>query len=337
MAFSRPQKPEPSLAYLCPVIYRTTTGDLALVTSDFEEFLSQELSIKRLDDVYQHLWFAGLPIPPRPLHYQLVLQRKIVITEKLDLHLLWDSRRIFLKPIPRYLLSCAFWKAHLQCRDDCSCVIPPTHIEGCSPQEQENDLIIRQCTSRQRRSVALGFLLSYVALLSSENDFLMARDMHLLPLEGDLPRWADWQRFAEEILSPAMYKDVHRRYYYGELRLGRLNLICHCVKYSSFMTTWHRYTDFLRDQLGWLAATTIYIVVVLTAMQVGLATEQLQNNGAFMAASYGFTVFAILGPLAAGSFILGAFVILVASNWKFQRLKSAERFKRIESQGGMKV
>ena len=43
---------------------------------------------------------------------------------------------------------------------------------------------------------------------------------------------------------------------------------------------------------------TVYIALVLAAMQVGLGTQQLSDNKAFNAASYGFVVFAIIGPLA---------------------------------------
>ncbi|KAK5444167.1 hypothetical protein LTS15_010520 [Exophiala xenobiotica] len=337
LASSPPQKPEPPLASLCPVVYRTTTGDLALATPDDEEFLSSELSVKRLDDVYRHLWFAGLPIPPRPLHHQLVLQREIVITEKMDMHLVWDSRRIFLKPIPRYLLSCAFWKAHLHCQNTCGCDKISGPKEQASSRKQESNTTTGQCTIQRRRSIALGFLLSYVALLSHESDFTMARDRGLLPIAGDLPLWADWRRFVKEILSPTIYRDVHRRFYYGELRLGRLNIIYLFTKSGFYMNTWYNYTSFLRDQLGWLAATAVYIAVVLTAMQVGLATNQLKASGSYMAASYGFSVFAIMGPLIAGGFILLALVVVVAINWKFQRMKWAERFKCIQSKGGARV
>lgn len=66
--------------------------------------------------------------------------------------------------------------------------------------------------------------------------------------------------------------------------------------------------------LGWLAATTVYMVVVLTAMQVGLATEALAKNSAFQSASYGFTVFSILGPLVCAGLIVVAFVCMLVFN-----------------------
>jgi hypothetical protein len=189
-------------------------------------------------------------------------------------------------------------------------------VEKTALWKQEDNTMAGQCATKTRRTIALGFLLTYVALLSHESDFAIAKDKGLLPMEGDLPRWADWRRFVGEILIPTVYKDVHRRFYYGELRLGRLNAIYLFVKFGFYMNIWPNYASFLRDQLGWLAATTIYIAVVLTAMQVGLATDQLKGSNSYMGASYGFSVFAIMGQLIAGFLILLALVVLVALNWR---------------------
>ncbi|RMZ85743.1 hypothetical protein DV737_g410, partial [Chaetothyriales sp. CBS 132003] len=295
---------------------------MALAKPSDEDFLLSEFSVKRLNDVFEYLFLAGLPVPPRPLHHQLVLQREIVITEKMDMHLVWTSGRIFLKPIPRYLLSTTFWNSHLKCEDSCDC------------GKKTNKTSEAQCAVKSCRSIALGFLRTYVALLSYESDFTIARDKGLLPTQGEQPTWAEWRKFVKEVMAPTMYSGIHRRFHYGELRLGRLNAIYLLVKFGYYLNTWPNYASFLGDQLGWLAATTIYIAVVLTAMQVGLATDQLQGSGAFMAASYGFTVFAIMGPLIAGFLILVALAVLVTINWKFQRVKSAERFRLIERTGG---
>jgi len=180
--------------------------------------------------------------------------------------------------------------------------------------------------------IALGFLRSYAALLSHESDFVIAKEKGLLPKEGDLPSWADWRKFVQEIFKWTIYKYVHRRFYYGELRLGRLNTIYRLIKFESYLNQWPTYASFLQDQLGWLATATIYIAIVLTAMQVGLATDQLKGNDPYIAASYGFSVFAIMGPLVAGFLILLAFVVAVVINWKYQRNKSTKRFNLIEKQ-----
>ena len=70
-------------------------------------------------------------------------------------------------------------------------------------------------------------------------------------------------------------------------------------------------------------------------MQVGLATNQLKTNALYMTTAYGFSVFAILGPLIPGGAILIALVILVVINWKFQKrnqqsVSSASTILKIE-------
>ncbi|KAL7951256.1 hypothetical protein V8C42DRAFT_350000 [Trichoderma barbatum] len=45
-------------------------------------------------DIDSWLWIAGLPMPPRALHYQLLLNLGIFITERMDMHLVWTSGRL---------------------------------------------------------------------------------------------------------------------------------------------------------------------------------------------------------------------------------------------------
>lgn len=70
------------------------------------------------------------------------------------------------------------------------------------------------------------------------------------------------------------------------------------------MSHWNQYGSFLRDDFAVLASSTVYSAVGLTAMQVGLATEKLQNNKALLLASYGFTVFSIIGPLVVTGMVI---------------------------------
>jgi hypothetical protein len=46
-----------------------------------------------------------------------------------------------------------------------------------------------------------------------------------------------------------------------------------------------------------VATAIIFAAFVLTAMQVGLATDKLRENADFQRASYGFTVFSLVGPM----------------------------------------
>ncbi|KAM0539434.1 hypothetical protein ACHAO7_012182, partial [Fusarium culmorum] len=164
-----------------------------------------------------------------------------------------------------------------------------------------------ECERRKLYKVALGFLYSYASLIRHESDFLLAKDRYLLPNCGIT--WFDWIAFVKQLDTEHIYPDINPRFHHKELRLSRLNYIYYLTQLSpaGFVRRWDRYSTFFHMNLGWLAATTVYMVVVLTAMQVGLATEALAKNSAFQSASYGFTVFSILGPLVCAALIVVAF------------------------------
>lgn len=285
---------------LLPASYRekTSAGPIRLYVPSIHDhvFLKQELDLQRLNPVFHWLWVAGRPMPPRPLHYQLMLGRDIMITEDMNMHLVWTAGRIFLKPIPRYLLEPAFWNDCLLCPQDCHC-----------PDD-------RDCRQSLRR-LALDFLFSYMGMISHESDFSIAKERHLLPKEVE---WRHWRSLATEVLSiEDIDRQVDTRFLYGELLLGRLNkiyILSGRSVFRGYMPNWQQYGAYFQDNLAWLATATIYIAVVLTAMQVGLATS-LKENRVFQLVSLGFTIFSILGPLVAAVIILLVFILLFINNW----------------------
>ena len=269
-----------------------------------DHFLSEELSLQKLEKVRKYLGLAGSKHAAGPLHYQISSGRNIVITERMDMHLLWaKDGRIFIKPMPRFLLDSGVWIQYLTCRS--SCVCPESPDQKTSPSSE--------CTQKQLRKRALGFLYTYACLISYESDFAIANDngLRLLPRrnDGSEPRWEDWKRLVQEILESLIGEDIHERFYRGELRLSRLNTVHRIIQWPLFdpyFRTWRHYGDLFRENLTWLATATVFVALVLTAMQLGLAIDQLKANDAFMAAAYGFTVFAILGPLGVFGLVLFA-------------------------------
>lgn len=269
--------------------------------ADVPAFVKSELSLGRLGEMLKHLWFAGAKHPATQLHWQVALGREIAVADRIDLHLLWDNNgRLFLKPIPRFLLDPAFWRGSLQCPPNCACQDPPADACQGNP-----------------RKVALGFLYTYACLLSSESDFHIANEKRLLPRKADdtTIKWTDWKNLARELLEAHHPDQVHPRFLRAELRLSRINTIHRFTRlppFDPYLRGWRNYGSLLRDNLAWMAAAIVFVALVLTAMQVGLATERLQRDAAFQRASYGFTVFAILGPMCAfGLVILGALFNLV--------------------------
>lgn len=314
-----------STSYM-PAAFRDEHYTLYSPTADILHFLQKDLSVEHLNRIHKYLWLAGRPMPPRPLNYQAATSRDIVPDERIDMHLIWEhSRRIHLKPIPRYLLNYQFWVSHLICAKTCPCLYRPEY-RGT----MRGDGI---CQKKKLYEYSLGFLLSYIALIQCESDFMIAQGHHLLP---ENVTWEDWHKLVQQLLEngAANPRNINARYLFGELRLSRLNKIC-AFRYGSILRgyqfTYQTYGELFRDYLAPLAATTIYVALVLTAMQVGLATTRLRDNLAFQRASYGFTVFSILGPLIAivliGFIGLSQFINNFVATWIFRR----QRFMYYES------
>jgi len=289
---------------------------LAAVGRHVTACVEKELDLERLTSIHDWLWVAGLPLPPRALHNQLLLGRGIFITERMDMHLVWTTGKMLLKPIPRFLLEPSFWAEYLCCKGSCGLRDGDVAVCGAT----------NKCERQGLRRRALGFLFSYAALISHESDFRIAQDKHLLPPEVS---WPAWRIFVGQLDTERIYTHVDPRFQYGELRLSRLNKIYAFTQtpLRGYVRRWNQYGAFFHDNFAWLASASLYIVIVLTAMQVGLATESLGRKDAFQAASYGFTVFSILGPLIAVSLIVIAFCCIFVCNW----MKAASyRNRRLE-------
>lgn len=64
-----------------------------------------ELSLRSLDDMLRHLWFAGARRPAMPLHFHAAIGREITVVDRMDLHLWTREGKLLVKPIPRFLLD----------------------------------------------------------------------------------------------------------------------------------------------------------------------------------------------------------------------------------------
>ncbi|KAJ5370088.1 uncharacterized protein N7496_006180 [Penicillium cataractarum] len=276
---------------LLPASSQTSQYLLIRPTEDIPSFLKKDLCVDRLNHIHQYLWLAGQPMPPKPLNYQLATSREIVVDQRIDMHLVWERpQSLHIKPLPRYLLDTDFWATNLiTCDGPCCAPAQSNHVAPDRATKCTKD--IHKC--------ALGLLYSYIALIRFECDLTIAQNHHLLPKDMT---WEKWLRFVHQLLDNGVTNpsNINPRYLYGELRLSQLNKI-YAFRYGSplrgYQFTYQTYGELFRDYLGPLTAATIYIALVLTAMQVGLATSRLGENTSFQNASWGFTVFAILGPL----------------------------------------
>jgi len=256
-------------------------------SQDVPRFLAHDLDVKRLDMVYPKLWWAGRQCPPRPLHRLKMLGRTIAVTEQADLHLVWSDENCFVKPLPDYLLSHRFWTAHI-CRDA--------------------DLY----------AAARGFLLTYVWLMRNKSDFELAKASSLLP---DALTWPIWSNFVGGLADEIDLQNpgpISKRYRYGELRLSRLDQIYRLdpsfggqYLLKGYLYSYSSYGGFFRREFAWLVVAFAYISIILSAMQVGLTTKELQEDASFNRGAFGFSVVAIVFPVA----ISGVVLLLYIGLW----------------------
>lgn len=276
---------------MLPAVYYEKPGKLREIKfgeeQSLQEYLQHELDLSRLDRIHNHLWLAGRPsVGARPLHRQLMIGRQIILTEQADLHLVWQDSRIYIKPIPEFLLDLPFWTEHL-------------------------------CQNHVLWQTARGFLLSYIWLIRSINDLRIAHHNGLLPIEIQWERWVLFSRSFLRSVNIETLESVNRRFQYGELRLNRLNWIYRMsLKYDpkefirGYMHKYNRYSVFMERNFAWIIGAFVYVTIVLTSMQVGLATDRLGKNERFQNASYGFAVFAITAPIVAFG-VLAFFMVVV--------------------------
>ena len=302
--------------------------------------IKKELNLERLHSIMKWMWIVGRPMPPRALHYQLLLSRDILLTEQMDMHLVWTTGRIFLKPIPRFLLEPKIWRSTLSSPEPCSCFKEDNDPERITANNQgasantisakSHSKSVNKCNGGLRLC-ALGFLFSYAALIAHESDFHIAKEKHLFP---EQVTWSAWVALVKQLDTMNIYDKIDERFKYGELRLSRLNNIYRLTRWplllKPYMSRWHQYGNFFHDNFTWLASTTVYIVVVLTAMQVGLAADRLKGNRSFQSVSYGFTLFSILGPLVAAVLITVAFLVLFVHNGRATLLFWKKRSLRVQ-------
>lgn len=253
-----------------PTTYYDRDNNLIHRGSDSAAFLKLDMDVSRLNKIHRYLWLVGRPTNARPLHRQKMIERQILITEQADLHMVWHESRIFLKPLPDYIFDYEVWNSTI-CND------AALHASSC------------------------GFLLSYVWLLRHPSDLKIALDLGLISPKIN---WENWIIFVDTLLSNTDYAasdTVNHRYHYGELRLSRLNTIyriLHIFEPKRFMLgylpRYNRYAVFFERNFRWVVIVFLYMTIILTAMQVGLATTELQQDEMFQRASYGFAIFSIV-------------------------------------------
>lgn len=280
------------------------------------DLLEKEFCSTDLERIAPRLWWMSKQDSASisPLHRQKVKQRTIVVTEDPKLHLVWIHDRVYIKPLPLYITSFAFWKQYLG-------------DESLGDERREN-ILPRQC--RIRKAV-LGYLRTYVYLIQHKSDFRMAQDPELCLIPAEVT-WAQFYDFASDLVRIAD-KDVSERYRYGEIRLTRLNFYAPLLLHKShFQRVEYQYGTYFSRFYAPILFLIGVISIILSGLQVALAADQ----GSLEIASYSLLIFAFWLSIAIIAFFCAVLMYLsillfykIVREWKFA-IQDRRRLRLLE-------
>ncbi|EWC44426.1 hypothetical protein DRE_06794 [Drechslerella stenobrocha 248] len=244
-----------------------------------------------------HLWLMSTHSNSsiRPLHRQRVLGRRILITESPRLHLVWYYDQIYIKPLPAYLLSHAFWQVYLLSKD--------------SPLGNRRHAI---------RKAALGYIRTYRYLIRYPSDFEIAQESsaRLVPVGIT---WHQFCAFVSEF-DTIDDKDVVERYEYGELRMTRLNFYSKfLLRRSQFDYLPAQYATYFNRYFGPILFTFAAASLELSAMQVEVAVGDTLEASLFsvLPVYRWFSISVILGGIVILVMLLGRALYMYTNEWVF--------------------
>lgn len=175
-----------------------------------------------------------------------VINCKIVVTEDPERHCVWDDDRIFIKPMPIYLTSYAFW----------------TFVSHTGTNDPQRLL-----------AAACGLVRSYATLITRPSDFVLAQRALLLPSEWTSTSFMIFlSHFAS--LSDALVSPRHK---VGAVQLQTLNANMFYRRGSMYYRIHrYRYNAYFSRYYGPTLFVFATFSVALSAMQVALAVRQAQ-------------------------------------------------------------
>ena len=171
---------------------------------------------------------------------------------------------IFIKPLPKYLLSYDFWTKFL---------LLPAAIST-----NPNTIFTPPASDSRKEAsakAALGLLRSYSFLIRHESDLDVALEFRLLPKNTSFESFCHLSSRFTGITD----SEVSPRYCYGELRLTRLNFWSKVFLGRWNYETVHRqYWEYFQQFYAPLLFVFGIFSVILSALQVEMAVESLKSN-----------------------------------------------------------
>lgn len=257
-----------------------TAGMNAPIKHTERERVQTSLLEDDLEAMHTWLWYAGRKGNISPLHHQKVIRREIVLTERARLHLVWSGKTIYVQRLSDELLNWEYF-SEILCQDP--------HLY----------------------QIATGFLLSYARLITYPSDLAIAQTAGLV--NEDIA-WGSWQRFRSDILHHLAVREVHDRFEYGELRLGRLNQI-YRLKWLglAYFNVYRDYSSYFGENYTALVALFALVSVALSAMQVMTSVEGVPEEA--RTTSYRFAIATLVTLAGSCAVLFVLYVLLYLWNW----------------------
>jgi hypothetical protein len=265
--------------------------------TQLSDFLEREYCCRDLEKMAPYLWMMSTQSSANinPLHRQRVKLREVVITEDPRLHLIWNYDRVFIKPLPKYLLSHTFWTTYL--------------LSESSPLGSKRHKI---------RRAALGYIRTYRHLVKYESDFSIAQDQkaRLIPPEID---WLQFCSFVSEF-DKIKDSDVSGRYHYGELRLTRLNFYGKFILHQfNFVQLHGQYGTYFGQFFGPILFVFAAISVILNSMQVEMAAEQTSGVllEAYVKVCHWFSIVILISTAVISLGLVALVIYMICDEWVY--------------------
>jgi hypothetical protein len=244
------------------------------------ERLQTALQDDDLGAMHKWLWYAGRKGNISPLHHQKVIRREIILTESARLHLVWFGRTIYIQRLSDELLDWTYFSEAV-------------------------------CQDERIYQAATGFLLSYARLIEYPSDLEIAQSTGLV---SKSITWHAWQSFRTDVLHHLAGRDMHDRYEYGELRLGRLNTIYRMKRLGlTYFSVYRDYSSYFGENYTTLVALFALVSVALSAMQVMTSLDGTPAEAA--TTSYRFAIATLLALAGICTLLLTLYAGLYMWNW----------------------
>lgn len=216
---------------------------------------------------------------------------------------MWYYGRIFVKPIPQYMMTPAFW----------------TFIREADPDVFK---------------AALGFMRTYFYLIRHEADFRRAKETYLIPQVDGRPAMT-FEDFALFIQQFECVDDssVSPRYHYGTLRLPWLNdLTFFTLGKLSYFRSEEQWDEWFGRTFGPIIAVFAIISVILNTMQVGLNAVQIDGtlgDEQYLKVSWGVSQFVLIvaAVISSASILLLLWVVVKEQAFALYMMK-ARRYNK---------